>query len=144
MQLQLVSGKMQNSKLTPILFHINVKTGILSTSYRKICVIYSALSGHPLIFIAQSTTCVILEQFYQIHHELLRTFVFKTIVIYGVIIPGNYSEIQIWVAIDVRKPEIKFHVHSISITMVLDVICKIESVFRPTNVHSRFLFRVHV
>ena len=144
MQLQLVSGKMQNNKLTPILFNINVETGILSTSYRKMCVIYSALSGHPLIFIAQSTTCVILEQFDQINHELLCTFVFKTIASYGVIIPGNYSEIQPWVAIDVTRPEIKFHVDSISITMVLDVICKIESVFRPTNVHSRFLFRVHV
>ena len=144
MQLQLVSGKMQNNNLTPILFNINVETGILSTSYRKMCVIYSALSGHPLIFIAQSTTCVILEQFDKINHELLCTFVFKTTVSYGVIIPGNYSEIQPWVAIDVTRPEIKFHVDSISITMVLDVICKIESVFRPTNVHSRFLFRVHV
>ena len=45
---------------------------------------------------------------------------------------------------DVTRPEIKFHVDSISITMVLDVICKIESVFRPTNVHTRFLFRVHM
>ena len=144
MQLQLFSGKMQNNKLTPILFNINVETGILSTSYRKMCVIHSALSSHPLIFIAQSTTCVILVQFDQINHELLCTFVFKTTVSYGVIIPGNYSEIQSWVATDVTRPEIKFHVDSISITMVLDVICKIESVFRPTNVHSRFLFRVHV
>ena len=95
------------------------------------CVIYSALSGHQLIFIAQSTTCVILEQFDQINHELLCTFVFKTTVSYGVIIPGNYLEIQPWVAIDVTRPEIKFHVDSISITMVLDVICKIERVFRP-------------
>ena len=144
MQLQLFSGKMQNNKLTPILININVETGILSTSYRQMCVIHSALSSHPLIFIAQSTTCVILVQFDQINHELLCTFVFKTTVSYGVIIPGNYSEIQSWVAIDVTRPEIKFHVDSISITMVLDVICKIESVFRPTNVHSRFLFRVHV
>ena len=78
---------MQNNKLTPILFNINVETGILSTSYRKMCVIYSALSSHPLIFIAQSTTCVILVQFDQINHELLCTFVFKTTVSYGVIIP---------------------------------------------------------
>ena len=134
MQLQLFSGKMQNNKLTPILFNINVETGILSTSYRKMCV----------IFIAQSTTCVILVQFDQINHELLCTFVFKTTVCYGVIIPGNYSEIQSWVAIDVTRPEIKFHVDSISITMASDVICKIESVFRPTNVHSRFLLRVYV
>ena len=90
MQLQLVSGKVQNNKLTPILFNINVETGILSTSYRKMCVIYSAHSEHPLIFIAQSTTCVILEQFDQINHELLYTFVFKT-VSYGVIIPPNHG-----------------------------------------------------
>ena len=144
MQLHLFSGKMQNNKLTHILFNINVETGILSTSYRKMCVIHSALNSHPLIFISQSTTCVILVQFDQINHELLCTFVFKTTVSYGVIIPGNYSEIQSWVAIEVTRPEIKFHAISISITMVLEVICKIESVFRPTNVHSRFLFRVHV
>ena len=144
MTLQLLSCKMQNNKLTHILFNINVETGILSTSYRKMCVIHSALSSHALIFIAQSTACVILVQFDQINHELLCTFVFKTTVSYGVIIPGNYSEIQSWVATDVTRPEIKFHVDSISITMVLDVICKIESVFRPTNVHIRFLFRVHV
>ena len=51
-QLQLFSGKMQNNKLTPILFNINVETGILSTSYRKMCAIHSALSSHPLIFFA--------------------------------------------------------------------------------------------
>ena len=131
MQLQLFSGKMQNNKLTPILFNINVETGILSTSYRKMCVIHIALSSHPLLIIAQSTTCAILVQFDQINQELLSTFVFKTTVSYGVIIPGNYSEIQSWVAIDVTRPDIKFHVDSISITMVLDVICKIESAFRP-------------
>ena len=54
MQLQLFSGKMQNNKLIPILIHINVETGILSTSYRKMCVIHSALSSHPLIYIVQS------------------------------------------------------------------------------------------
>ena len=144
MQLQLFFGKMQNNKLTPILFHINVETGILSISYRKMCVIHSALSSHPLIYIVQSTACVILVPFDQINHELLCTFVFKTTVSYGVIIPGNYPEIQSWVATEVPRREIKFHVDSISITIVLDVICKIESVFRPTNVHSRFLFRVHV
>ena len=131
MQLQLFSGKMQNNKLTPILININVETGILFTSYRKMGVIHSALSSHPLIFIAQCTSCVILVQFDQINHELLCTFVFETTVSYGVIIPGNYSEIQSWVAIDVTRPEIKFHVDSISITMVSDVICKVESVFRP-------------
>ena len=52
MQLQLFGGKMQNNKLTPILFNINVETGILSTSYRKMCVIHSVLSSHPLISIA--------------------------------------------------------------------------------------------
>ena len=127
------------------MFNINAETEILSTSYRKMCVIHNALSSHPLIFIAQSTTtCVILVKFDQINHELLCTFVFKTTISYGVIIPGNYSEIQSWVAIDVTRPEMKFHVDSISITMVLDVICIIESVFRPTNVHNRFLLRVHV
>ena len=96
---------MQNNKLTPILININVETGILSTSYRKMGVIHSALSSHALIFIAQSTTCVILVQFDQINHELLCTFVFKATVSYGVILPGNYSEIQSWVAIDVPRLE---------------------------------------
>ena len=123
MKLQLFCCKMQNNKLTLILFNINVETGILSTSSRKMCVIHSALSIHPLISIAQCTTCVILVQFDEINHELLCTFVFKTTVSYGVIIPGNYSEIQSWVAIDVTRPEIKFHVDIISITMVLDVVC---------------------
>ena len=104
MQLQLFSGKMQNNKLTPILFNINVETGILSTSYRKMCAIHSALSSHPIIFSAHSITCVILVRFDQIHHELLCTFVFKTTVRYGVIIPGNYSEVQPLVAIVVTRP----------------------------------------
>ena len=77
MQLQMLSGKMQNNKCTPILFNINVETGKLFISYRKICVIHSALSSHPLIFIAQSIICVILVKFNQINHELLCTFTFN-------------------------------------------------------------------
>ena len=92
---KLFSGNIiQNNKSTPILFNINVGTGKLYTSYRQICGIHSALSGSVLIFIAQSTTCVILVKFEQINHELLCTFVFKRTVIYGFNIPGNYSEIQ--------------------------------------------------
>ena len=89
MQLQLYSGKMQNNKYTHIWININVETGILFTCYRKMGVIHIALSSHPLLFIAQCTTCVILEQFDQINHELLCTFVFETTVSYGVIIPCN-------------------------------------------------------
>ena len=92
--MQLFSGKMQNNKLTHILININVETGILFTSYRKIGVIRNALSSHPLIFIAQCTTCVILVKFDQINHELLCTFVFETTISYGVIIPGHYPEIE--------------------------------------------------
>ena len=63
-------------------------------------------------------------QFGESSHDISLTFVFETTVTYGVIIPGNYSEIQPWVAIDVTNPQIKFHVDSISITMVLDAIFK--------------------
>ena len=126
---------MPNSIFYQPLFNIIVITGKMYTSYKGMYGMHTAYSGYILIHIAQSIPCVFLVQFDQINHELLCTFVLKTTVSYGVIIPGNYSEIQSWVAIDVTRPEIKFHVDSISITMVLDVICKIESVFRPTNVH---------
>ena len=74
-------------------------------------------------------------QFGESSHDISLTFVFETTVTYGVIIPGNYSEIHWRMAIDLVMPQAKLHVGGVSLTMFLGVICKIESVFMPTNVH---------
>ena len=96
---------------------------------------YTAHSGHILIHIARPIPCVILVQLGESSNEISLTFVFETTVTYGVIIPGNYSEMHWGIAIDLVMPQAKFHVGGVSLTMILGVICKIESVFRPTNVH---------
>ena len=74
-------------------------------------------------------------QFGESSHDISLTFVLETTVTYGVIIPGNYSEIHWRMAIDLVMSQAKFQVGGVRLTMSLGVICKIESVFRPTNVH---------
>ena len=139
---KLFSGNIiQNNKSTPILFNRNwnivhkLQENVCNTQHSQ----WQSTNLHCLIY----NMCNF-GKIWSNKSWVIMYFRFQTTVSYGVIIPGNYSEIQSWVGIDVTMPEIKFHAHSISITVVLDVICKIESVFRPTNVHSRFLFRVHV
>ena len=121
-------------------FNIIVITGKMYTSYKGIYGMHTVHSGRILIHIDRSIPCVFMVQFGESSRDISLTFVFKTTVSNGVIIPGNYSEIQSCVANDVTRPEIKFHVDSISITMVLDVICKIESVFRPALWQSSTVF----
>ena len=114
-------------------FNIIVITGEIYTSYKGMYGMHTACSGHILIHIARSI--VFLVQFGESSSDISLTFVFRTTVSYGVIIPGNYSEIHRCIAIDLIMPQAKFHVGGIRLTMFLDVICKIESVFRATNVH---------
>ena len=96
---------------------------------------HTAHSRHILIHIALSIPCVFFVQFGESSRDIALTFDFRTTVSYGVIIPGNYSEIHWRMAIALVMPQAKFHVGGFRLTMSLDVICKIESVFRPTNVH---------
>ena len=114
-------------------FNIIVITGEMYTSYKGMSGMHTASSRHILIHIARSIACVFLVQFGESSRDISLTFVFRTTVSYGVIIPGNYSEIHWRMAIDLVMPQAKFPI--VHLTMSLDVICKIESVFRPTNVH---------
>ena len=116
-------------------FNIIVITGKMYTSYKGMYGMHTAHSRHILIHIARSIPCVFLVQFGESSRDISLTFVFRTTVSYGVIIPGNYSEIHWRMAIDLVMPQAKFPIGGVHLTMSLDVICKIESVFRPTNVH---------
>ena len=116
-------------------FNIIVITGKMYTSYKGMYGIHTVHSRHILIHIARSIPCVFLVQFGESSRDISLTFVFRTTVSHGVIIPGNYSEIHWRMAIDLVMSHAKFHVGGVRLTMSLNVICKTESVFRPTNVH---------
>ena len=79
--------------------------------------IYNFVIGHPLIIIDQSIHRVLLVQFGNRRRELLYTFVFKTLGYYEVIIPGGELKMQWRMAIDVTKPQTKYQVDSVSVTM---------------------------
>ena len=126
---------MPNSIFYKPVFNIIVITGEMYTSYTGMSAMHTARSRHILIHIARSIPCVFLVQFGESSRDISLTFVFRTTVSYSIIIPGNYSEIYWRMAIDLVMPQAKYHVGGVRLTMSLDVICKIESVFRPTNVH---------
>ena len=127
---------MPNRILHRHVFNIIVITGGMYASYKGMYGMHTAHSRHILIHIARPVPCVFLVQFGESSRDISLTFVFRTTVsYYGVIIPGNYSEIHWRMAIDFVMPQGKIYVGGVRVTMSLDVICKIESVFRPTNVH---------
>ena len=66
---------------------------------------HTAHSGHILIHIARSIPCV----FGKSSRDISLNFVFITTLSYGVIIPGNYSEIHWRMAIDLIIQQAKFH-----------------------------------
>ena len=102
-------------------FTIIVITGKMYTSYKGMYGMYTAHSRHILIHIARSIPCVFLVQFGESSRDISLTFVFRTTVSYGVIIPGNYSEIHWRMAIDLVMSQAKFHVGGVRQTMSLDV-----------------------
>ena len=126
---------MPNTIFYQPVFNIIVITGKMNTSQKGMYGMYSDHSCHILTHIARSISYVFLVQFGESSRDISLTFVFRTTVNYSVIIPGNYSEIHWRMAIDLVMPQAKFHVGGVRLTMSLDVICKIESVSRPTNVH---------
>ena len=97
--------------------NISVKTGNMYSSQRKMPGIYTFAIGHPLIIIDQSIHRVLLVQFGNRRRELLYTFVFKTLGYYEVIIPGGELKMQWRMPIDVTKPQTKYQVDSVSVTM---------------------------
>ena len=105
------------------------------TSYKEMYGMHTAHNRQILIHITRSIPCVFLVQFGESSRDISLTLVFRTTVSYGVIIPGNYSEIPWRMAINLVMSQAKFYVGGVRLTMSLDVICKIESVFRPTNVY---------
>ena len=120
--------KMPNRIFHQHVFNIIVITGKMYTSYKGMYDMHTAHSRHILIHIARSIPCVFLVQFGESSRDISLTFVFRTIVSYGVIVPGNYSEIHWCMAIDLVMPQAKYHVGGVRLTMSLDVICKIENI----------------
>ena len=69
-----------------------VITGEMYTSYKGIYGLPTAQSSHTNPYCSIYTLCVFLVQFGESSRYISLTFVFRTTVRYGVIIPGNYSD----------------------------------------------------
>ena len=73
-------------------------------------------NDYTLIIIVQCISGASLVRFGESSRELWRTFVFKLMVFYYVIIPDKESKKHLWMPTDVIKPQTKFQVDSASVT----------------------------